>query len=195
LIWIIVPPGAGAGSAFGSTLSLVGNLVGNSAPDFLVGAPNQVTAGTTTGALYLIDGASITTATLITGYSNSRLGRAIAAVGDQNSDGKPDVIVTSSPTTSSNLRLTFVPGTALITGGSLSVLAPSGLLWGADQTGENLATGFDHDGDGRQDFAVGAPLNSILRIYRGDGSWTYLGQYFSGDASEHARRARPACSR
>ena len=186
LFYVLGPLPTGTGSAFGTTLTTVGNLVGNSTPDLLVGAPNHVTGGSNTGALYLIDGSNFTIASIITGYPNSRLGNAVAAVGDQNGDGKPDVIATTSATNNSNLRMAFVPGTALITGGSLSVLAPGGLLWGANQAGEVLATGFDHDGDGRLDFAVGAPTNSILHIYRADGSWTFLGLYTSGDVSEHA---------
>ena len=98
----------GAGCKFGSSISLIGDVDGDSVPDLVVGAKADDCGGTDRGAAYLLmlNSGTWTVRTSVklckgaNGISssdipndNAQFGSSVAAAGDINGDGIPDLIV------------------------------------------------------------------------------------------------------
>ncbi len=79
--------------AFGAALAPLGDVSGDGVPDLLVGAPQTGVSGLTqAGALFGISGASGQTLLKLVGaVVDERLGAAVAALGDLDGDGEPEV--------------------------------------------------------------------------------------------------------
>ncbi|MEL6341920.1 MAG: MopE-related protein [Myxococcota bacterium] len=134
-----------------------GDFDGDSWPDLAFGIPGFGDAGQ--GALYVNRGPFANNinlssdAPLAIGLTSSRLGRAIAFVGDVQDDGYDDLLI-SAPTQET--------GTVyLLSGGSgpLPPLDEATVLSGGDDvllTGLTLSPAGDTDGDGLDDFLIGA---------------------------------------
>ena len=85
--------GGNAGDKFGSAVAL-GNLVGTSVVDILVGAPYTDFAGTDSGVVYIFDGSNGTQAARIMGEAaGDHYGTSLDNAGDADGDGFNDLLV------------------------------------------------------------------------------------------------------
>ncbi|HTF89215.1 MAG TPA: VCBS repeat-containing protein, partial [Planctomycetota bacterium] len=118
------------------------------------------TSAVPTGALVLVDGSTHTVAWTMTGEPNTRLGEAIAAVGDQDGDGKVEIASNAPSTGNWPSSVHVINGSSF---GIATTLASSqhGSLFNSspypDDFAVALASGFDLDHDGRFDLAIGSP--------------------------------------
>lgn len=142
---------------FGWVAERLGDLDGDGAPDFIVGAPTSAAGGPNAGRAYVYSGRTGVLLHAVTGQPNERFGYAVAGVGDADGDGVPDYAV-GGP---GNLGLqTPLPGrVTLYSGGTHQVLrswsGDADSFFGADVNGAG-----DVDGDGLADVLVGAPRTS-----------------------------------
>lgn len=141
---------------FGGSLALAGDLDGDGLADLLVGAPRADSSGTDAGAVQMLSmstGAALWSASGLA--AGDRFGSALAAVGDVNLDGVPDVLV-GAPLADAPL---LDSGAAwLLDGASGAVLRSWAGTATEDEFGRGVTGPGDIDGDGTPDLAVGAPL-------------------------------------
>jgi len=177
-LWAIVPSMPNA-AGFGSAIIEVASLTGDISTDFLIGAPDYKAGLFPTGALFLIDGATHTIASTMVGATNTRTGASLAAVGDQDGDGKIDVATTAQSTGGAPSRVYVIRGSSFGVAGSVAASTHSSLnANSASEYGALVSSGFDLDHDGRFDLAIGSPdfLGfGTVDIVRADGSFLYLG--------------------
>ncbi|QDU65223.1 integrin alpha [Engelhardtia mirabilis] len=149
--------GALAGTGFGARIAPSRDLSGDGVPDLLVGAPDA-------DRVVAIDGASFAAGNPAPlwsndGEPNGQFGRALDSIGDQTGDGVPDLAV-GAPFGGGDIA-GFGPGQVWLlsgaTGRSFGVLSAPGADNGS--FGWSLANVGDVNGDGRDDLAVGAPLD------------------------------------
>ena len=186
-LWSLTPA-VPANAGFGASIIEVGSLTGNSATDYVVGAPEYKAGFFPTGALLLIDGATHTVAATLVGHPNTRTGTSLAALGDQDGDGKTD-FATTAPSTSSSASWVHVIsgasfGFAISVAGSTHTSMNSN---GVTEFGAVVAGDFDLDHDGRFDLAIGSPDflgNGTIGIWRADGSWQLLASHIGQQAGE-----------
>lgn len=154
-VWSLAPT-LTHGAWFGWSLTMAGQILGDSAPDIVVGAPYYDEVPGYDGALFVIDGSTHLVARICIGGVELNLGQAVVSVGDQDGDGKGDVVASALGINLPQTYVFFVPGAALASGSPiqkehfLNVLGPGFF-------GYSLASGFDLDQDGKQDVAVGSP--------------------------------------
>jgi hypothetical protein len=160
VLWTATVPSVNAGAGFGTSLVQVGNLTGNSAADFVVGAPNLIPTGAfdTRGAIYLIDGSTHAVVTFIQGLPQTHFGQTMVAVGDQTGDNKIDIAV-SAPEVSTSVGSTVhvVPGAAFGFSTTIATISHASRTGGWHKYGAALESGFDYDGDGKFDLAISIP--------------------------------------
>jgi hypothetical protein len=162
--------GAVASDAAGRTVAPAGDVDGDGAADFLVGAPSHDSYGSSSGAVYLVPGnesgansLSSSDATLYGSGTSDQLGYGLAGVGDQNGDGYDDFAMSAygDSVSSSNDGAVFVV-LGPLSSTSTASSAADGLYWGAytnSQAGRVLADGGDHDSDGVTELLVAAPYD------------------------------------
>ena len=167
--------GQKSGVEAGYSVAGVGDVDGDGFDDLLVGAPKEDAAVSNEGAAFLVLGSaspidmalSSTTAAQFTGEAkDDNAGRSVAAAGDVNADGFADFLVGSwyndnggQEAGAAYLVLgTSTPGDATLTESPGAIAAFTGEAAG-DQGGVRLGGGGDTDGDGLDDFLVGANLN------------------------------------
>ncbi len=166
--------GSGSGDLFGSSVSGMDSSMGFSDPDagVLIGATQGETDGDS-GYVRLFNPATLTTVQNIMGGAPwDRLGHKIEAVGDMNSDGQSDYIVSSDPR--DGMGEPTAPGYVYVLSGKDGAIlhSVSGLV--GNGFGSSVAGSGDLDGDGVPDFAVGASMSDLngtdsgmLRVYSG----------------------------
>ena len=144
-----------AGDGFGFALSAAGDWDSDGVVDLLVGAPGVDAVGPDSGRVTLLSGETSAVLFQVDGQATGdRAGRAVAALGDVNSDGVGDFAY-GAPTRSFNGPLTG--GAFVVSGADGSILhswegsTPFGVF------GFSVASAGDLDGDGLQDLLVGAP--------------------------------------
>ena len=174
--------GASTADRFGNSVSMAGDVNGDGAGDFIVGAwfadpGNKTNAGSAyvySGAdgslLYQKNGAVV----------SDNLGKAVSAAGDVNGDGKGDFIVGAHRADPGNRNLA---GSAYVySGADGSLLYQVDGVAAGDNFGISVSNAGDVNGDGKGDFIVGAhradPGNRNLAgsayVYSGaDGSTLY----------------------
>ena len=194
VLWSSAPVVVNAGAAFGTSITKVGNLTGDSTADFVVGAPNYVPPGgfDTRGAIYLVDGATHAVAQYIEGLPQTHFGQIVVAVGDQNGDFKSEIAVSAPEVfTSVTPTVHIVPGSAFGFATQLATISHVSHWVGWPEYGAALASGFDYNGDGKLDLAVGSPMFGFsnpeaggVEVYRAD-TFAVLGGYYPPVTGEH----------
>lgn len=155
------------GQDFGAAVCGLPDLNGDGRTEILVGAPGDNTSGAEAGAVFMWYGQPNVThshAEAWYGEPAEWFGFAVAAIGDVNNDGDEDFAVgapLSNAGGSERGRVCIFYG-----GGNLSAtpdLVISG-EFGGDRFGFSIQAAGDFDGDGKDDFIVGAPWFSSTGI-------------------------------
>ncbi len=163
---------------FGSALAALGDLDGNGTPDLAAGAPLDDDGGSGRGALWILllrpDGfvtGQQKISALEGGFTGvlddgDRFGSALAALGDLDGKGIPDLAVGAwdddGGADQGALWVLFLqPGGSVEDQQKISALEGgfTGVLDDSDFFGSALAAAGDLDQDGHLDLAVGAPLD------------------------------------
>lgn len=140
--------GAGASSEFGYALARAGRVDGDAVEDFVVGSSTGSNfAEVRSGA----DGALIHA--FVGDASIDWFGTAVAGVGDANGDGASDVLIGASQ------GLLGRGYARLYSGATGELLFNFGGGAPLDLFGWSVSPAGDVDGDGRADFAIGAPFS------------------------------------
>lgn len=158
--------GADVDGKFGYSVSGGNDMTGDGRGDLVIGAPDMDTQCVDQGAAYAYDSNGFSPLHSIDGPANGdQFGNAVCALGDVNNDGKADFLV-GSPA-ADHTFFTFPPLTSTNQDAG-SVKCVSGadgttVLWtiygsgAGDELGFSLVRLGDVNGDGRPDFAAGAP--------------------------------------
>lgn len=149
--------GSHAFHKFGDSIETVGDIDGDTVPDFMVGARESTVQNTslTPGSITIYSGATGLELLRIDGTShNSALGTSLSQLGDINADGVPD-FVAGDPMFSIG-SFTFEGGFWVYSGADGSVLfwehgTPNSFF------GQSIVRLGDMDFDGLPEFAVSAP--------------------------------------
>ena len=170
-----------AGAGFGTTVAAAGDVNGDGAADFLVGAPNATDFGGTVNAAGLAElflGDTTNTASISSGYSwggaetNERVGASLAGLGDVNGTGFADVAIGHPGQNGGG-------GAVYITfGEQLFGTAPQQGITGSQvsaEFGAAVAAAGDVNGDGFADLLVGASQWDNGQIDEGRVFW-YSGE-------------------
>ncbi|MCY3002653.1 MAG: integrin alpha [Planctomycetota bacterium] len=155
-LWSLTPA-VSANAGFGASIIEVASLTGTSANDFIVGAPDYKVGSVPTGALLLVDGATHTVAWTLTGYPHTRTGTSLAAVGDQDGDGRVEVAIAGPSTDGSASFVVLMFGSAWGSAVSVPASFHARISNGSAQYGAVVSSGFDLDHDGFLDLAIGSP--------------------------------------
>ena len=158
------------GDYFGSSTTELEDINSDGRWEFLVGAPFDQTAGLDAGAVLLWFGREQLTVAadrVWSGVSPERFGYAVARIGDVNHDGKADWAV-GAPGSNANGAAS---GRVYVFYGRTSPLASADLVIdgasGGDQFGHAISAAGDFDGDGYDDFIVGAPYSDLRALEAG----------------------------
>ncbi|HYC78280.1 MAG TPA: integrin alpha, partial [Planctomycetota bacterium] len=159
--------GQALGDQFGFAVAGIDDVNADGFDDVVVGAPQADPAGAGSGRATVISG--LDGAVLFTFPGNSAFdnaGQAVAAAGDVNGDGKPDILV-GAPRDGAAWQTTGSGRVRLYSGATGAVLhtlsgGSTGALFGFSVAGLG-----DVDGDGMSDVAVGAPGLSFATLEGG----------------------------
>lgn len=161
-------PAAGAG--FGSSIAVLGDIDGDGIEDFAVGAPTEGTNGVNAGAVFRVSGATqqvIAGLTLLGPTAGGRFGQALAAGGDFDGDGIPDLAI-GEPN--------FRSGPGFVDQGRVRIYPRAGVgapiaqflgVGAGGKLGSSVSLNGDFDHDGRADLLAGAPLEGTSGNQRG----------------------------
>ncbi len=198
--------------AFGSAVTRIGDLDGDSIAELAVGAPGDDDGSFARGAvwvLFLDRGRRLRRAQKISAQSGDLgaalkhrgwFGRSLAALGDFDHDGVADLVVGApgdetnfAPPGSVYLLMLRADGTVKSSrriDSSAGVLAA--LIYDGDRFGMAVAAAGDRAGDGGTDLAVGAPGNGPIPApkHSGDGAFWILDLSADGSVKSAERFAR-----
>jgi Ca2+-binding RTX toxin-like protein len=202
-----VLPGLNSGDRTGNSVSSAGDVNGDGFDDFLVGASSSSTVAGTAGVAYVVFGKDtafdaafdFTTLDGTNGFridpvaAGDEAGTSVASAGDVNGDGFADIIVGAAladpnSNTSAGTAYVIYGQTAFLSGTfALSSLdATNGVtiigLDAGDKAGTSVGGSGDFNGDGLDDFLIGAPgANTAPGAPSGDGeSYIIFGNSTSG---------------
>lgn len=155
---------------FGSSVAAAGDVNRDGTPDIFVGARNAPGGGVARGEAYVISGADLSTRlfTFNGDTDSGQFGGAVAAGGDVDGDGFPDLAV--------SCIFCAVPSLSVFsgaTGATLFVL--TGATLGSIVS--SLAFGGDVNGDGREDILAGTEFNNrvfVIGLLKGNAVPTVL---------------------
>lgn len=152
----------GVPGQFGAAVSELEDLNGDGRWELLAGAPGADAGGTDNGRVYLWFGGTNVTylpGRVYTGQNNEQFGFAVARIGDVNDDGRPDFAVgapLSDATGADRGRVYVFFGRANpSTTPDVTIDSPSATQ--TPQFGFSVSAAGDFNGDGIDDFVVGAP--------------------------------------
>lgn len=191
VLWSVSSPTINS-AQFGVSIVDAGNLTGDAAADFVVGTPGYRTnpfSGINNGALLLVDGSTHAVAATIYGFSDTALGQVVVSVNDQNGDGKKEIAATAPSLNGGASQVHIFSGSTFVGTKSIGAAAHSSYNSnGASEFGETLASGFDLDGNGKRDLAIGSPRmfggNGLMIVVSADHQYTTLSSYI-GSGAEH----------
>ncbi len=148
--------GATPFGVFGFSLANAGDLDGDGRDDLWVGAPNEDPNGPDSGAAYAYSTGSGGILRVLSGANpGDKFGFNLCSIGDANQDGVPDLLVGSPDESVNGLA---AAGSARLYSGADGAFLGAWFGVNADERyGTALCAIGDRDGDGRADFAVGAP--------------------------------------
>lgn len=173
------------GDDFAAAITELGDIDGDGRWELLLGAPTDQTAGLDAGAVFLwFGGAELTVAADRTwqGVSPELFGHAVARIGDVNGDGKEDWAVGAPGSNAAGLGAGRI---YVFFGGADPSTAADVVIDGAvggDQFGYAVSAAGDFDGDGYDDFIVGAP-SSDLRAQNAGAAYVIYGGPGGPDAN------------
>lgn len=144
------------GGHFGYSVAGGADIDGDGKPDFIVGAPNVDSDSSQAGAVYVYSGATGALLQVKFGsFPSGHLGTSVGMIKDLNSDGK-DEYMAGAPRANPGGQASA--GSVYLYSGSDGTLIyeeDGGVA--ADAFGASLADAGDVNGDGKDDFIVGAP--------------------------------------
>jgi hypothetical protein len=158
-------PGTAAGNEVISSLARLPDVSGDGLPEVAAGGPNDDSAATDGGAVYLFsgsDGALIRTCRDPSAMAGDGLGRSLASVPDANDDGFGDLLAGAA---GADTAAGVDAGRALLLSGAdcavlLRLEDPEGRA--ADEMGRSVSALGDLNDDGRDDFVLGAPFATAI---------------------------------
>ena len=170
--------GADSYDYLGHSVAGAGDLNGDDRPDIVIGAPGSDVNGVYSGeARVYFGGPAMDNSTdlLLAGHgSYDGFGSAAAAAGDLNGDGSGDLVVGAYM----NISAGSYTGAAYVYFGGAALDGRADVVLPGEKTtsyfGSSVAGGFDLNGDGWGDIAVGAPQDNTLATYAGR-AFVYFG--------------------
>jgi hypothetical protein len=133
---------------FAACLATLGDLDGDGCAELLVGAPADSTGGVSAGAAFAFSGAGGGLIRTFQGGPSDSLGWSVADAGDWNGDGNTDLALAArGPSPYGEVRLHSGTDSSLLVG--IAAAASQ------QDFGSALAGGFDIDGDGGSELAIG----------------------------------------
>ena len=173
LLRTVEPPSPQAGGKFGFWGASLGDVDGDGAADFVTSAPGQIIAGATVGQVYVHSGRTGTVLRTInppealnaTGPFGGDFGGNLVAPGDLTGDGTADFVATSSGAFAGAGAAYAFNGKT----GALLYKVPNPDSAQASSFGFGAAELGDVNGDGVNDFQVGAPRfneGAVMRVGR-----------------------------
>lgn len=151
-------PGALPGADHGRTVLGIGDIDGDTWPDYIVGAPLENYGGyVECGVVYAMSGATNVVLWRYFGRSNfEHRGAALALAGNWDADTAPDIAV-GVPLYDLGVPMPDAGILKVISGATGLDLFTYGGANAGDRFGTAIAGGFDYENDGVPDLLVGAP--------------------------------------
>jgi len=157
------PTGVG-GDLFGQSMTEIADMNGDGFDEFLVGVAASASGGTDAGEVFLWFGGNSVFREpdrIWTGTAPELFGWSVANIGDVNNDGTEDWAV-GAPL--SNAGGTERGRVCVFYGGANPSSSPDVIISGGsggDQFGYAISAAGDFNGDGKDDFIVGAPYSDL----------------------------------
>ncbi len=147
---------------FGRSVAGPGDVNGDGFADLAVAAPYDSSVAAQAGAVRVYSGKTGVLIYALTGSAAGlNFGLSIAAAGDVNLDGIPDMVI-GAPGYDGVLGLTPDAGRVIVVSGNTGATLLTFVGKKGDRLGSVVAGAGDVDGDGRDDVAMGAPGEAIL---------------------------------
>ena len=164
----VIIRGLNEGDEIGSVIDFVGEMTGSGYAELALGSPNSnkvYLLSANTAGEYTTSEASV----VLEGPVDSQAGYSLANVGDVNGDGQVDLAV--GAVIASSVYLLYGP-----LNGTYNLETDAIILQdtGADQVGSSLVSLGDIQGDGLDDFLVGAKISS-RKAYKSGSAFVVLG--------------------